>query len=220
MSKKIYAMLLPVVAVAAFAIAPATSQAAVHWSKCEKVAAGTFLDVGCTEAGGSKTFAWKVLPFTEAKTQIVTWGTLTLTDSEALKVECKVIDAGNVWNGLEAAQGKDNIEVFVNYECKSASCATVTIAAKKLPYSTELAAGPIDKIKGIEITVNCSGTEVTFTGELSPKVVNGTTQVAPTVAKFEGAGSETLTGPGTVTATVTGSDRITGFLNGEGIKAE
>jgi hypothetical protein len=220
MSKKLYAALLPVLAVVSFASMSGAAQAAPHWYKCEKVVAGTFLDVGCTEAGGSKTFELKRLPFNEEKTQVVTWGTLELTFS-GITIKCKVIDAGNVWNTTEPAVGKDNIEVFVNYECSSASCTTSTIVAEGLPYETELIAGPPirDRIKGITIKATCGALTETFTGELTPEVVNGTSQVKPTVAKF-GAGSGELTGGAGGKATVAGSDRIVGFVNGEGIQAK
>jgi hypothetical protein len=196
MSKKLYAAFVPLLAVVAFAAVPATSQAAeFHWY-----------------SNGVR------LPFTSAKTQVITWGKLTLTASNGLVITCKKVDAGNVWNVSEATAGKDNTEVFVNYECKSepeATCAPLGVKteAKGLPWATELAAGPVDKIKGIEITVTCNGTPVTFTGELSPKVVNGTSAEKPSYDEFT-TGTGTLTAPG-LTATVVGKDKILGFENQE-----
>jgi hypothetical protein len=196
MSKRLYATLLPLIAVAAVAIVPAAAQAAPHFYK-EGVR----------------------LPFTEEKTQIVSWGKLKLTASNGIVIECKVIDAGNVWNTTLAANGKDNLEVFQNYECSSAACATVSIVTAKLPYETELVAGIKDKVKVTELIVTCSGTALTFTGTLEPNVVNGTSRTAPTVLEFVGAGSGTLTAPGPVTATVEGKDKILGFVAQELITA-
>jgi len=87
---------------------------------------------------------WERLPFTSAKTQVITFGNLTLHMSNGIVIECKKVDAGNIWNVTEATFGQDNVEVFVNYECKSEQCATFfNSRAKSLPWSTELAAGPV-----------------------------------------------------------------------------
>ena len=173
MSRKIYAALVPLAAVVAFVIAPAVAQAQPHWYKCEHFAAATHnrVDAQCSEATATGHWELKNLPFNLAKTQVITAGTLELKASNGVKVTCKVLDAGNVWNGLEAVAGKDNVEVFVNYECKSAQCATVSITAEKLPYETELEepvpGTPRVAIKGIQITVNCAGAIVTCTEENS-----------------------------------------------------
>jgi hypothetical protein len=190
MSKRLYATLLPLVAVAAVAIVPAAAQAAPHFYK-----------------EGTR------LPFTEAKTQVVSWGKLKLTASNGIVIECKVIDAGNVWNTVLAANGKDNLEVFQNYECSSAQCATVSIVTGKLPYETELTevvSGTIrDSVKVTELVVTCSGSSLTFSGTLEP-----------TNLEFTGATSGTLTGTGGVTATVEGKDKILGFVEQELITAK
>lgn len=200
MSRKLYATLLPLIAAVAFLGTAAAAQAAPHFYK-----------------EGTR------LPFTEAKTQIVTWGKLKLTASNGVVIECKVIDAGNVWNTTLAATGKDNLEVFQNYECASAECSSVTIATEKLPYETELTeavSGTIrDAVKVKELVVTCSGTAIAFTGTLEPKVVNGTSKTAPTNLEF-GAGSGTLTGPGGLTATVEGKDKVLGFVEQELITAK
>ena len=216
---------MPVLAALAFASVPASSQAAeFHWYKCVKIATetGKFTDSECQNSGKGF-WEWERLPFTSAKTQIITFGKLTLTASNGLVIACKVLDAGNIWNTLLAEPGKDNIEVFVNYECKSepeSTCAPggVKTEAKGLPWATELAAGPVDKIKGIEITVTCNGTPVTFTGELTPKIVNSTA-TEPTFAEFT-AGTGTLAGPPPLTAKVEGKDRVLGFEHGEDIQVK
>jgi hypothetical protein len=222
MSKKIYAALVPLAAVVAFAIAPAVAQAAPHWYKCEHFAAATHnrVDAQCSEVTTTGHWELKRLPFTSAKTQVITAGKLTLTASNGVVVECKVLDAGNVWNTVLAEPGKDNVEVFVNYECTSAQCATVSIVAENLPYETELeepvAGTPRVAIRGIKITVNCAGTLITFTGELKPKFINATLSNAPSFIEFD-ATAGALAGPGGLTATVTGKDRIAGFEAFEGI---
>jgi hypothetical protein len=225
MSKKLYAVFVPLFAVAAFALVPATSQAAeFHWYSCLRHA-GTgekFSDSECQNHLSTGAWEWERLPFTSAKTQIITFGKLTLTTSNGLVFVCKVLDAGNIWNVTEATPGKDNIEVFVTYECKSepeSACAPggLTITSNTTPpWETVLAAGPVDKIKGIKFTLDCNGTEVPFEGELTPKIVNSTA-TEPTFAEFTAA-SGTLTSPSGLTLTVSGKDRVLGFEHGEDIK--
>jgi hypothetical protein len=199
MSKKLYGALLPLFAVAAFVIVPAAAQAEFHWY-----------------VNGTR------LPFTSAKTQVITGGTLTLTANNGITVKCGVLDSGNIWNVSLATSGKDEINAFINYECESiptTTCPTVSIAAKGLPWPTELAAGPVDKIgtvaKPIEVTVNCSGTLLTFAGTLSPKIINATA-TEPAFAEFTAATGELENAEKTVKAKVTGKDRLAGF-NGEAI---
>jgi hypothetical protein len=227
MTNKRYLALLPLGAVLALVTAPTVAQAAPVWYKCEHFTAATHnrKDNQCSETTTTGNFELKRLPFTGANTQIITSGKLTLTASNGIVITCKVIDAGNVNNPTGEGAGKDNIEVFVNYECTSAECATVTVTAEKLPYETELEEVEEskvklirDKIKGIQITVNCAGTALTLTGELTPKIVNATSAISPTVAEFTGAtGDGSLSGSG-VTATVEGKDKIVGFEALEGIQ--
>jgi hypothetical protein len=213
---------VPLAALVAFALAPSAAQAAPHWYKCEHFAAATHnrVDNQCSEATTTGHWELKRLPFTLARTQVVTAGTLTITWSNGVVIECKVLDAGNVWNATEAALGKGDVEVFVNYECKAAQCATVSITAEKLPYETELeevvVGTPRVIIKGIQITFNCAGTLITFTGELKPKFVNATLSNAPSAIVFD-ATAGTLAGSGGLTSTWEGHDRIAGFEAFEGI---
>ena len=123
MSKKLYAAFVPLLAVVAFAAMPATSQAAFHWYTCKHEATAThkFSDSECQKAVvNTGNWEWQRLPFTSAKTQIITFGKFTMTMSNGIVLVCKVIEAGNIWNVTEATVGQDNIEVFVNYECTSA----------------------------------------------------------------------------------------------------
>jgi hypothetical protein len=204
MSKKLYGAIMPLLAVAAFLGTAAAAQAAPHWY-----------------SEGTR------LPFTSAKTQDVTWGKLKLTASTGLVLECKVVDAGNVWNTTLAAAGRDNLEVFQAYECHSvpeSTCASVTVTTNKLPYESELTeavAGTIrDKFTVAELVVVCgTNPAVVFSGTLEPKVVNGSSAAKPTVLEF-GTGSGTLTASGGVTATVEGKDRLVGFENSEVLTAK
>ena len=217
--------LAPLLVIAAFVIAPAAAQAAPHWYKCEHFTAATHnrVDNQCSEVTTTGHWELKRLAFTSAKTQVVTAGKLTLTWSNGVVIECKVLDAGNVWNTALAEVGKGNMEVLVFYECKSGECTTLSIVAEKLPYETQLeevvAGTPRDAIKGIQITLNCAGTVLTFTGELKPKMINATASNMPTWAEFD-ATAGTLTGPGGLTATSTGHDRIAGFEAWEGIQVK
>jgi len=228
MSRKIYAALLPVLAVAAFAAIPATSQAAVHWFKCEHSAAKThkWTDSSCSVANAKTEGEYErvELPLEKegkvTKIRVKTFGVLTLSVG-TVHVTCFVDDHGKVWNKTAATNGLDEVQFFENYECESTSCPSgVTITAEGLPWATELGAGPIDTIKGIQIKLVCTGvlTE-TFTGELSPKFVNGTqANGGGSFAQFE-AGSGTLTGSGGNKATAEGRDYVFGVVNGEVILA-
>jgi hypothetical protein len=222
MSKKLYAAFVPLLAVAAFALVPASSQAAeFHWYSCLKHA-GTgekFSDSECQKPLAAGAWEWVRLPFTSVKTQVVTFGKLTLTASNGIVITCKKVDAGNIWNVTEATAGQDNIEVFVNYECTSAQCATVSVTAKNLPWTSELAAGPVDKIKGIEVTVNCAGTELTFKGELSPKIVNST-ETEPLFEEFTATTGELEEPVMKLKAKVEGRDRALGFEHGEDLRVK
>jgi hypothetical protein len=221
MSKRFYAAFVPLFAVAAFALAPAVAQAAPKWEICkhEATAVHKFSDSECQkEVANTGFWEWVAIPNGVAnQVQVVTFGKLTLTASNGIVVECKKVDAGNIWN--LAAGGFDNIEVFVNYECKSAQCATVSVTARGLPWTSEVVAGPVDNIKGIEVTVNCAGAELTFKGELSPKIVNGT-ETEPTVDEFTAATGELEEPVMKVKAKVVGKDRILGFAHGEPVRVK
>ena len=224
MHKKLYAALVPLAAVVAFAIAPAGAQAAFHWYKCEHFAAATHnrLDNQCTEATTVGHFELVKLPFEKeskvTKTPVVTYGTLTLTASDGITVTCKAIDAGNIWDTTEAAVGKDEVLAFTNYECASPACPSgVTITSSGFPWLTELAAGPTVKIKGVEVTVDCVGVgTLVFTGELVPKFVNTTSAATPSFLEFTSATGTLKSGE--VSGEVTGKDRIHGFEAVEGIQ--
>jgi len=183
-----YALLLPALAIAAMAMAPAGAQA-FEWEVCRNLGAGhKFSDSECAkEVGGNR--AWVKLGTT--KVQVITFGKLKLTAPGPLVLECKVIDGGNIWN--EGGVGKDEITAFTNYECKAepaAGCPEPEIIAKGLPWKTELIAGPKDKITGIQVTVFCAHVEgPTFKGTLEPTITQPT-EAHPLLATFTGTTGE------------------------------
>jgi hypothetical protein len=221
MSKKLYAALLPLFAVAAFAVMPAVAQAAPHWYKCEAKAGGGFHDPDCTETGGTKNFELTRLPFTSAQTQISSYGILPLTSAIG-ELRCKNLDAGNIWNETLALPGKDEITVYVLYECTSPTCKKgLEVTAEGLPWPTELVevAGVIrDKIgtaaKPVKIRVKCAEPvlNTVFEGELTPKWVNN----SPSYVEF-GEGSGHLTSSEVGEGKVTGKEFISGTEKAENI---
>jgi len=226
MSKKLYAALLPILAVVAFASMSGAAQAAPHWFVCEKLGTetGKFTDSECEKAG--KGF-WEWVKAKEApKTQVITFGKLTLTTSTGATITCKVLDGGNAWN-TEAA-GKDEILAFTNYECtispESACKKGLALTAEGLseggfwPSVLEEPEAKVirDKIEGIKIRFTCTEPAISllFSGTLKPKFVLG----HPSFFEF-GAGSGELEAPGPVKATVTGKDFIE-TDGGREVKAE
>ncbi|MGH2853056.1 MAG: hypothetical protein ACRDLF_02545 [Solirubrobacteraceae bacterium] len=212
MSKKFYGLLLPALAILAFASMGGAAQAA-KFEICTNAAGhvGKFETHACKlpEVTGG-TFGWLVIG--ETKQAVVTHGTLTL-HALGITITCTVKDAGVIWNN-SAGEGRDEITVFTNEKCKASNeeappkgCPTPTIEALGLPWQTALVAGtPIrDKIAGIQVELACAGSAVgVFEGSLTPEIVNG----SPTEAVF-GAGSGELEEPiAKLKATVTGSDAM------------
>lgn len=222
MSRKLYATLLPLLAVAAMAMSAGASQAAIpHWFECQKVGVGNgnFKDSECelSEAGGP----WSWVKLTSTKVQVITFGKLTLTIGTT-KITCKVLDGGNIWNPTGGGAGLDEILAFTNYECSISPTTECTegleLIAEKLPWSTKLVEGvPIrDEITGINIRFKCTkpARNLLFTGTLKPKFVLG----HPSFFEFD-TESGHLTNTEVGEATVSGKDHI---ITDEGreVKAE
>jgi hypothetical protein len=184
MSKKLYAALLPLFAVAAFAVMPAVAQAQFHWY-----------------SNG------KIIPQNKPVTVTTHSGPLGL-DFTALGVTitCVVKDKGTVTNPTGGGAGKDSIESFENTNCEPSvppckTGETVELNPGKLPWKSVLVLGPKDQIEGIELKLECNKAGVktvldTFTGTLTPAMVNGTTGSlkgceagTDTVADFDAAGT-------------------------------
>jgi hypothetical protein len=214
MSRKMYTLLLPVLAVAAMAVTASAAQAVVpKWEICKKEATAThkFSDSECQkEVANTGSWEWVAIPNgKEHLVQVVTFGKLKLAIAGVVTIECKVIDAGNIWN--LAAGGLDEITAFTNYECKSAppeACTTPEIVAKGLPWLTELKEGPIDKITGIKVTVICAGAAFgTFEGTLEPKLVPAT-EAHPLQAEFTSTTGELTEPVRVLKAKVEGKDDL------------
>lgn len=141
---------------------------------------------------------------------------------ESTSVTCKKSDAGNVWNP-EIGPGLDETVLFDLYEChgEAENCAKVEVTATGLPWPSELveeAGGVIrDKTTGINLTIVCEGQAEHYTGELSPKVVNGTKKT-PSFEEF-GPGAGALRGE-SGELTVSGKDYMAGFESLELITAK
>lgn len=229
MSKKLYGLLLPVLAVLAFAGMSGAAQAAPHFYICKHEAAATheWVDSACSVKSPTKVGEYERvrLPFNEEKTRVTTFGKLTLEASTGAIVTCFVADRGKVWNTILENPGLDEITFFENYECTNNFCTGgFSITAEGLPWPTELIAGaPIkDKLgtvaKPVKIHLQCSTPMVVnlvFEGVLEPEWVNGT-QVNGGTSFVNFVKTPGLKA-GTVTATVSGKDYVIGTENAEQI---
>jgi hypothetical protein len=235
MSRKLYTVLLPVVAIAAMAMTAGVAQAAAHWEVCEKKATAVheYVDSACSIKEAGKGFYEKVaLPFNEGatKVRVKTFGVLTLTNATAGKIRCFVDDHGKIWNFSAVTTGKAEVQVFENYECESvgATCkAGLAVTSEGLPWPSELVTGPPIRVKigtaaiPIKIRVKCTNPvlNVVFEGELTPLWVNGTqANGGVSFAEFDTPGSGSLAstlGAGTVT----GNDFVIGVEHAENILA-
>lgn len=233
MSKKLYAALLPVLAVAAFAVVPSIASAQ-EWHRC---VTGSPHSAVCPAGQHLVTVGAK-----GAAVKVLTKGTLTLTDEQILPgpppdpvvVVCHIVDDGIIWN--EGGVGRDLIESFEEDPAFKPACtATVSGGACEkasfkaiLPWESvlETVAGVTrDKISKIEVDItltNCPeiGTAtLPYTGSLTPRIVNGSATAA-TFAEFDQPGSGHLTSALGTEGKVTGNDTIEGEAAGERIRAE
>jgi hypothetical protein len=128
--KKLYAALLPLVAIVAFVAVPAAAQAQPTWEACKAKTGGKFTTNTCATEGTPKSFEWeKVGNLSEAvltDTKNVT-GKSALLENEAKTagISCEVVkDESWVWN--RAGRGRDINEVEFT-KCKGvgglATCA-------------------------------------------------------------------------------------------------
>lgn len=217
--RKLYLAFVPVLAAAAFAVAPAVASAAEWYSNGVKI--GT------------------------AKVAITTMshGTMKLEDTFTGEyTEGNVSDSGNIWN--EGGVGKDEVTSFTTANntgnvCAAGETTEVVVEHSGAPLSstnvlpTELneVGGVVhDRITGIEVIVKCNGaTKATFTGELNPTAVNGTagslagceaTPIEDSYLGFEGSATGELSGPFGTPGIVEGQDCAWGPEGDEVITAE
>ncbi len=151
------------------------------------------------------------------KVQTISWGKVTF-NSPAGPVTCKKSDAGNIWNPEGGGAGLDETVLFNLYECQAGECPKgVTVSASGLPWPSELEEAPAgsgvirDKTTGMSLAIECESRATWhYTGELAPKVVNGT-KTKPTFEEFD-EGSGALESPeGLAPLKVTGTDKMAGF---------
>jgi hypothetical protein len=193
---RLHAAVAPLLAVGAFAVAPALAQAEPYWTSNGKI-----LKEGQVET-------------------VKTSGALTFNVLKT-SVKCKVIDEETIENPLGGGAGTDVLKTFSLTAClaKPSPCPAGTkteIIAHNLPWATTLTGSPVrDEITGMEIEVKCSNGAVleTYTGTLTPAV--GTSRL-----EF-GPGSGELENPLTKEkATITGNDVLKGPTGDTKIGAE
>lgn len=224
MSKKLYGLLLPVLAVAALAATTSAAQAQPRFFYCMKPGGNTwrFTSEATCIAGTPEVTngTWeRSFPLPAKPLKVKTHGTVTF-HALGNEIECQVKDKGTIWD--ESGVGHDEISEFKNENCVlvSGTCVNPELAASNLNWHSELeepAAGEIrDAITGTTITVICNKTAVDQfnKGTLTPLMVNG----SPTVGEFD-AGSGELEDSSGNKATVTGSDAVEGE-SGEAIAVE
>lgn len=189
MRSKLFTGLVPLLAIAAFVIAPAAAQAEPHWYIKGKLVESTPVPL---KSGGSLTF-----------------------NALGASIKCKVADVEEVWNPIGGGAGQDLMTTFALTACKnkiaSAACpkGPITVKAEILPWPSHLFSefpGPVirDEIQKVRIWIGCAGTAGTigdeFEGSLMPVVgVN---------ALEFGAGSGTLTDGSLNPMTVSGKHTI------------
>jgi hypothetical protein len=180
MNKRLQITLAPLLAVAAFAVMPAVSQAVPHVYKD-----GTIGKEG-------------------SKVRYIEWGTLLDTNGSNFVSEwiCHTVVAGVLQNptGGGAAVGK--VQAFFPYECQSASCLTLggkelTGTADKLPWKTEVTEPDQgvfrqrtgekgNNTESIHLLMNCEGVEEWEEfGGWSPKFLNNGQAIGLLPAELE-----------------------------------
>jgi hypothetical protein len=204
MSKKFIGGLAPLLAIAAFAIAPAAAQAAPHWL-----------------SNGSVVPEEEVVP-------VATSGTLTFNISDPVALftlKCKVNDTDLIENPKGGGAGLDVIPSFVLSGCKAKGlCPKGTkaeVIALALPWHSELIGGvPIrDAITLMMLEVKCSGAFSRMIASFPFTPVFLTPAVGPKSALEFGAGSGELEDNFGGKVTVTGKDKLKGPPGDEKITA-
>ena len=190
MRRKFLAGLVPCVAVAAFALAPAAAQAEPHWYK-KGVLVGS------------------------APVATTTKGSVVLKALGA-EIKCKVNDKEEIWNPASGGAGEDLMTGFALINCKNKiatpACpkGPISVIAENLPWPSRLVTTPPpgsvirDVIMGVTLNVGCAGSSGTvgdvFEGTWSPEVGVG--------ALIFGPGSGTLFDSSANPLETTGVDTI------------
>jgi hypothetical protein len=213
MNKKLCIGLAPLLVTAAFAVMPATTQAACIAPNCPHV-----------YQNGAQTPEAVHLNY-------IAWGVLTLANSGPLgEAECRTIWGGYLENppGGGAAVGK--IGSTEGYECTSARCEStlgeLSITLEKLPWKTEITEpsagvfrmriGRTSKAEPEAMFVKWSCTTIaaeTFFSETSPRNLNNGVTIGsiPDELQFDQPGSGALESAVLGTVKITGKLKIEGF---------
>ncbi len=137
MNKKLFVSLVPLLAIAAFAVMPAAAQAEPHWYIHGKL-------VG--PAPGKRTTFKGPITF-QVGTTIIT---------------CDLRTKLQVWNPMGGGAGEDDTDEFTLKKCESAPVLCpkqIEVIGNGLPWPSHLIAGlPIrDAIEGVELEFKCQG---------------------------------------------------------------
>jgi len=194
---KVFIGIAPLLAIAAFAVAPAVAQAEPHW-----YSNGTIIKEG------------EVVSTTSA-------GTITFTvkeEAKEYKVKCKVADKETITNPTGGGGGTDQVTEFALTGCavtkKANPCPVgnaVEVLSGGLPWATHLVPGVgkriLDDVEVTALEIKCGGTLLhSFAGTLTPKIGKGVIQF--------GTGSGELKS-GTFTATAKGAQTLKGSTAAE-----
>ena len=191
---KLYAAVLPLLAMAAFAVAPALAQAEPYWTSNGKIIKEAQVETATTSGSLTVHFGSKA-------------------------VICKATDEETIENPTGGGPGTDKVKTFLLTDCKGklTPCLPtekLTLIAAGLNWPSELLPTPIrDEISGMEIEVKCNGTTIaTYTGELTPAVTS-------TSSLEFGPGSGELES-GLKKLTISGIDKLKGPIGDTKIGAE
>jgi hypothetical protein len=169
MNKKLAIGIVPLVAIAAFAVMPVAAQGAgTHWYK--------------------NSIKIKEYPNVETtKTLVVGWGKLEWKSSGG-SWTCQNAIGANDWNPEGGGAGREEITLFAPYDCSLAVCPyEARVIALGLPWSGELEEPESGvsrlKIKGITVEVGCwlpvaDGGEAPYGTNLGSETSGGTLKEA------------------------------------------
>ena len=190
MLRKFYMILLPVIAVAAFAVAPAIAQAtAPQWYLCKAKTGGKFTNVACSKERTPRNFEKELVPDFEEATHVKiknVSGTVAIVRATAGGFECKSITGkGIVWNEENVVNseltgaGADDLKLT---ECKGtgglATCTIRNPVAWKVSSELELEGTKIfDKYYPLIFKMDLTGTgcpgESEWTGSTRGEIASG-----------------------------------------------
>jgi hypothetical protein len=240
MSKKLFTGLLPLLALAAFALAPAMAQATECKDPFE----------GATSTTGPCAHFWRTTKIAtipsatgvgtsngytnSSKTRTLAWGGLTLTSAAGV-IHCQNVVLAREWNPakigatVETPAGKDETLSFQSDECEDETCpveATVTPVA--LPWLSELVGEEPnirDESRGVKVKIGCGPESIEFETNaknkqtpLSLPYISGCNK--PGEVDFD-AGSGSLEALGeAVIGTTSGSLKTCGYEKQEGLQVK